>query len=967
MEWKAVPETWQIRPPPPGFPRAGDEPGPESLEPDVLSLSGPEEFRIRVALARLALGGADGQSSFHASRTLFKPYQYRPLLRYLSNPRGRILIADETGLGKTIEAGYILLEELSRRPLQRIVIVCPANLLHKWRWELWWRFGLAFELARGREFLRRLQGQDDGFHLIVSMDAMRGHAAELRSTLGEPNLIDFLVVDEVHHAIGRNGETLRREFALLCSLAASRVVALSATPILLAAEDLKRVLEVVDPAGYGGQLADYALRLNAAVVEAANALEVQALSSDRADFRDVVRRLHDFSTDPSAREAGFEERSHKIVELMSSMEVANLSAADMLEIRDKIRELSPFAHVLNRTRRADIGESRERIVKSRPVALSRAERSAFQEGGRVIVTEHGIFDEVQKVFRSRFSHNHVRQLASSLPAAAELLRLGAVGHHSWDDIVDEDVTIADRGKRAPLSDGDRETCARLYAKVRLLAGDTKWDALKEEIDRLSEQEHVYKFVVFTHWRPTLGYFKRKSSDLQGFGSYFVSGNDSDVQRFQTLRKFEGAEGKAVLFTTDIMSEGVDIVSAGCVVNYDLPYNPQVLEQRIGRIDRVGQQANRIFVLNITVVDSSDEKVLQILDQRIGWSEEQLGMAAAVFPYQQKELTEEELEEYTQALESYRQSLETDLKNALVREQPDFLGPLLDREVAGIEGSGSWVQPEERAAILNLFFEVAGEGAASLSRPSNTALSFEKASPGFELALARMAGERHFDEVRSQLLYALANGASLTTRPSEEGVFLPSAHPLFQAVVRVLGRSMPPEPCRALASGRIPGLEPGSYTAVVSHLTFRGQTRWRSSFSIAWTRDSDGTIGSTTTSNPARWLEGAKLTETRWEVSSSSLETLKAATLSDSSRLFGTWRMVERNLAIEECKRAIGRALRRAELGVERKESRSGRTPPRAASSDVEDLRTRLELLETTPEEEFGVGETVILGLLRIHA
>ncbi len=966
MTWSSVAEAWRIRPPPAGFPGRGEEPDVRDCQPEILALEGQEQLRVRTLLARLSLGGDTGQSSFHAANTIFKAYQYRPLLRYLSNPTGRILIADETGLGKTIETGYIILEELSRRPLPRILVLCPANLMLKWRWELWWRFGLAFDIASGREFLRRLPAEEGGFHLIVSIDAMRNRTTELESALEAPGQIDLLVLDEVHHAIGRAGETLRREYALLCSLTASHVVALSATPILLAAEDLKRVLQVVDPVRFEPRFADYALRLNAAIVEASNLFDSVPAHRRQVSVSDVCRSLKNLGEEPIAGEVGLRDKIQTVVRMLSQKQGADQSGRQALETRDLIRSLSPLAEVLNRTRRVEVGENRERNIRDRLVRLSRTKRSAFQAGERVSISEQQAFSEVEEVFRTQFSHNHVRQLASCLPGAAELLRLGAMGHRSWDDIVDDEGEAEDSGRHMPSED-ERERCAQLYARVRLLEGDSKWRALVEEVEHLREHDGVNKFVVFTHWRPTLEYFERMACNLAGFAAFFVSGKTSSVQRFQTLRKFERMEGAAVLFATDVMAEGIDITSARCVVNYDLPYNPQVIEQRIGRIDRVGQKAGKVFVLNIVVAGSTDQHVMRVLSQRIGWSEEQLGQAAAIFPYQQAELTEEELDRYTMELAEYRKALEEDVKITLMHEQPDVLGPRLDEEIAGIESSGSWVGPEERASLMSLFLGIATEGAANLSRPSPTSVSMTQATPGLDLALARMAGERYLAEVRSQIRYVLDSGTKLTMRSTEDGVFLPSAHPLFRSVVEVLRRSMPTNPCQIAASGSLPGLKSGSYSALLSHVAFAGEFARRSCFSIVWIRDGDNAQGSLTTNNPLRWLGDVKSDESGFEMQTSCVELLSASASDYSARLVESWRMVERDSTVEKCRRELERALRRAEIYAETNRGLDGEADRDSESAEIAGLRETLERLRTAPNDQFGAGETVILAFLRIDA
>src|SRR6266487_3694404 len=180
--------------------------------------------------------------SVFLARTDFKDYQFRPLMKYLESPLKRLLIADEVGLGKTIEACYVLLEEMSRSQIRRVVILCPSALRNKWRDELWRRFGLRFKQVNASGLRHALQHTMD-FQLIVSMDSMRGSNNSRRLPIASP--IDFLIIDEVHHMIGRESDTLRRTLGVKLSAAATRLIALSATPIQIELDDLRRVLEVV--------------------------------------------------------------------------------------------------------------------------------------------------------------------------------------------------------------------------------------------------------------------------------------------------------------------------------------------------------------------------------------------------------------------------------------------------------------------------------------------------------------------------------------------------------------------------------------------------------------------------------------------------------------------------------------------------------------------------------------------------
>src|ERR1700722_3092365 len=148
------------------LPPAQSEPkAPSELEECALD----EIISPRDGLAQIvarASSKVTGVWSAFNSRTEFKQYQFRPLLKYLKSSSRRILIADEVGLGKTIEAAYIIVEELASGHTERVLVLCPAGLRQKWRDELWYRFGLYFEITNARG-LGRLLSAKGGFLAIV--------------------------------------------------------------------------------------------------------------------------------------------------------------------------------------------------------------------------------------------------------------------------------------------------------------------------------------------------------------------------------------------------------------------------------------------------------------------------------------------------------------------------------------------------------------------------------------------------------------------------------------------------------------------------------------------------------------------------------------------------------------------------------------------------------------------------------
>jgi SNF2 family DNA or RNA helicase len=208
-----------------------------------------QAFRTALTIARIENDNRSTVHTFKSQRILFEPYQYKPLLKILDSPDRRLLIADEVGLGKTIEAGLILTELQARRPLERVLVVCPSRLRDKWREELNRKFDQDFDILTKStlyQYIERLRqnprrGQLRG---IVSMQTLRN--ADVRTSLvAEVGHLDMVVVDEAHHA--RNPSTQTSEMLRDLGDLADCLIFLTATPLHLGNRDLFTLLNALRP------------------------------------------------------------------------------------------------------------------------------------------------------------------------------------------------------------------------------------------------------------------------------------------------------------------------------------------------------------------------------------------------------------------------------------------------------------------------------------------------------------------------------------------------------------------------------------------------------------------------------------------------------------------------------------------------------------------------------------------------
>ena len=221
-------------------------------------------------------------SSLKASKTLFRAYQFKPLLKFLNSPNRRLLIADEVGLGKTIEAGHIMLELKARRELHHVLIVCPKSLQRKWKDELAFKFGLQFKIYDNqKDLISDMQEHRVSIHAIVNYEKIRTRRQkdkdekkskdETPKSIAEylsQNIFNFSLVlcDEAHKM--RNQDTQTYKGAEIIMSQANAAVFLTATPVMISTENLYNLLHLLDNTRYYNyQIFDNLLKENRPFVE----------------------------------------------------------------------------------------------------------------------------------------------------------------------------------------------------------------------------------------------------------------------------------------------------------------------------------------------------------------------------------------------------------------------------------------------------------------------------------------------------------------------------------------------------------------------------------------------------------------------------------------------------------------------------------------------------------------------------
>jgi ATP-dependent helicase HepA len=649
------------------------------------AFGGMEDFVRNYTHRKLLNPVDDTLYTLNASRTQLLSHQFKPLTKFLESIHRRYLIADEVGLGKTIEAGIILSELRARNALGGVLVICPNHLRDKWQGELFNRFDERFEIMTSRQEWMRLISHAEQFG-TETIRYIIGHKTLASRRIWEATAentpaFDLLIVDEAHHF--KNSETFLRRILGDLVDACSQLLLLTATPLQTASDNLLSLLRLLDYQAFQSrEMFNLRLATNMLLVRAERLLR-------SADVRDPTEAF------VQAREA-LGALPHYPVQLFGLNENGRLGAllgriddaanggdcsiGDVADIAADVRELNLLSPYITRTRKSEVQGSCVRVVETVGPVLTPEERHFYDTVVRWIRSRirraHG---DRPVMFLSR---NIERRLASSLPAFARHLHQLA------------------RQPQGGLLDRPPRGLLQAAAAIRQ-APDTKADRLVRLLNELHAERPAAKTLVFASFHGTLHYLSRVLSDagithemIHG-GVPMAPGDPERDERGRRVARFLHDPQCRVLLSSNVGGEGLDLQRASIVVNYDLPWNPATVEQRIGRVDRFGQLEQiiqvRSFVLPGTVEDVIYGRLfarLRLFEVTIGEFADVLGPIVEELSaeFLRTELTAEEQEEQLRQaewrIENERQNLATIMahEHELVAFDDDFADQLrrLDR-------------------------------------------------------------------------------------------------------------------------------------------------------------------------------------------------------------------------------------------------------------------------------------------------
>lgn len=631
-----------------------------------------DDLRRRITFEKLRGLLTDVFYSMKTSEIDFYPHQFKPVLRFIESATSRLLIADEVGLGKTIEAGLIWTEWQARKHARRLLIVCPPTLVPKWVRELQDRFNLPAEATNARhleEMLERFDRRGPGldFVLVTSYHALRPFTAErdalrklaegkiLTADIDSPRVrlldrirtqgdeaslndsarfLDMVVFDEAHSM--KNTGAASYLAGEILSMAAGAAVCLTATPVHNTSRDLYALLRLIDPEVFRDEhVFDLLRQQNLPVIQLQNALADHAFAP-----ADIQARIAELPAG-DARDR-----------LQQTLANYDGSAAQRTELRFQTERLNLLGNFINRTRKRDVIANRViRVPVTIDVMLSDKE-ATFYRAVLALVRQ-----EVRRRGNQLTSFHLIHpalKMSSSMPVMAATVHAGRWG--GFEELAQlaedlgadlDDDTEADFPAHHELVD---------LARHDFAAHDTKYAALRQALHLITHKGQLRsntneiievsprdKVIIFAFFKDTIAYLERRLA-ADGFQAVAVTGDIKDrVERDRLLRRF-GEDGNQILLCSEIGAEGVDLQFARVVINYDLPWNPMRVEQRIGRIDRIGQKASSIVIVNFHVQGTIDGSIFTHLYRKINVFEQSIGALEGILGEAISRLTAQIFEE-----------------------------------------------------------------------------------------------------------------------------------------------------------------------------------------------------------------------------------------------------------------------------------------------------------------------------------
>ena len=549
----------------------------------------PDDFRLAAEALRIKYAALyDPMVAVNSSDVDPLPHQIRAVYEELL-PRIplRFLLADDPGAGKTIMAGLYLKELILRSNCERAIVVAPGGLVDQWSEELSQKFGLRFDVL-SRQMIDDAQGHNvfaEHPYLIARMDQL-SRSEDLMEQLGDVTW-DVAVVDEAHRMsahysswAGEVDETKRFRLGRLLSETAHNFLLMTATPHAGKEEDFQLFMSLLDRDRFEGQYRQ---------------------GVHRTDTHGLMRRMVKEDLLTFEGKPLFPERKAYTVEYELSRAERELYEQVTDYVRTEMGRAERIAQEGDKKRGNNVGFALtvlQRRLASSPEAILRSLERRQQRLDTKMREMQRIADE------ARLGKTRIDLGSDALPAFSldsfETLDEDTTDEERafFEEQADQVVDLATAAQTIPELRAEiaiLEELIKVARSVRLQGDDKKWVQLRTILDEQllahNDSGDIRKIIIFTEHRDTLDYLQAKITAQFGRADSVITihGGTRREDRQLARERFTHNPEAVVLLATDAAGEGLNLQRAHLMVNYDLPWNPNRIEQRFGRIHRIGQR------------------------------------------------------------------------------------------------------------------------------------------------------------------------------------------------------------------------------------------------------------------------------------------------------------------------------------------------------------------------------------------
>lgn len=687
--------------------------------------------KVRSALTAYQIHnpGSTNLYSLNSARIDFVPYQFRPALRIIQADSPRVLVADDVGVGKTIEAGLILKELEARSSLSSVLVICPRPLVAERKWQLEMkRFDEDFTQLDGRTFAECISETDrDGEwperhnktiipYSLFSEDSVMGRgstSSRKRKDIGLSELdplphFDLVIVDEAHNI--RNANTWAYQGVELFCRNADAVVFLTATPLQNSNNDLYTLLNLLRPDVIIDK--DTFKTMSEPNVFVNNLLRIVRNQQEgwqeagKAEIANILGTI--WGRNVIQHNPEFEK-------IYSFLDREEVTRDERIEMIGKIEGLHSFHTMINRTRRKDIEDFCIRRTQTVEVPFNGVQGDLYDA---LMEFESVALAQLHGSRSVRFMMCTImRQAASCIYGLAPFM----------NDIVQRRLSqIQEDGELYEydfeLNSDEENSLFELADEIDKLSrnlpeNDPKFERMLEVIQEKQSQDNN-RVIIFSSFRHTLSYLRNKLI-AQGIRVGQVDGSVPDEERYKLRERFllerDNRNAIDVLLFSEVGCEGLDYQFCDTMINYDLPWNPMRIEQRIGRIDRRGQKSDTVKIYNMITQGTIDAVIYDRCLSKIGVFEASIGdcseilgdISDQIFKIMfDPELTEEERHLKIEQMAD-NEVMKVQELHRLEQEERSLYGfdlskYMMDKDVQDAENA--WINPQSIQELLNMFME-----------------------------------------------------------------------------------------------------------------------------------------------------------------------------------------------------------------------------------------------------------------------